>query len=129
MAPAKSVHRRTSRLKFKSSENEYADTLFSGVVQPGAAFFVWRVRVLCTRHFDTQLFVAQKHGISLGKPSRMASTLAKMPRGPLLQSDAWCVFCFFELQTLDPARLEIEPIDTKYDENENPLPQYHSRID
>jgi hypothetical protein len=49
----------------------------------------------------------------------MASTLVKMPRGPLLQNDV-CFLSFPELQTLDPAGLEIELIDTSHDEN--PLP-------
>jgi len=31
-------------LKFTSSENECADTLFAGAVRPGAALFVSRVR-------------------------------------------------------------------------------------
>ena len=60
-------------------------------MRPGAACFVWRVRELCTRHVDTQPFAAHKHAIVLGEPARLASTLAKMPRGGLLRSDASCV--------------------------------------
>jgi hypothetical protein len=64
-------------------ENECADTLFAGAVRPGAALCVQRIRESCTRHVDTELFAAQKHDVSSGTTARVASTSAKMPRGPL----------------------------------------------
>ena len=58
---------------------DHAIDRFAGAVRLGAALFVWRVRESCTRHAATQLFAAQKHGVSLGTTARMASTSAKMP--------------------------------------------------
>jgi len=62
MALARSVPRRANPLKLQKSENDTL-TLCAGDVRPGAVYFAWRVRELCTRHVDTQLFAAQKHGI------------------------------------------------------------------
>jgi hypothetical protein len=51
-------------------------TLFAGAIRPGAALFVPRVHESCTLHVVTTLVVAQKIGVSLEKPARMASTSA-----------------------------------------------------
>jgi hypothetical protein len=55
-------------------------TLFAGEIRPGAALFVPRVRESYILHVVTKLVAAQKHGVSLEKTARMASTSAKMPR-------------------------------------------------
>ena len=64
-------------------ETANVGTLLAGTVRPRAALFVWLVRDLCTRHVVATRFAAQKHGFTLEKTARMASTSAKMPRGPL----------------------------------------------
>jgi hypothetical protein len=55
-------------------------TRFAGAIRPGAALCVPRVRELYTLYLVTKLVAAQKHGVSLGKSARMASTSAKMPQ-------------------------------------------------
>ena len=92
----------------KYTENEYADTLFAGAARPGETLFVPRVRESCTFCDVTKVVGARKHGLSFGKTARVASTSAKMPRGTLLRETCGSVVFTLQLQTVDPARLEIE---------------------
>ena len=84
-----------------------------------AALFVWCVRESCTCHAVIKLFAAQKHGVTLGKLARMASTSAKMPRGPFAGRVTRGVWFLLELQTLAPARLEMTK--KKGHSDDNPL--------
>jgi len=53
-------------MKYKKTENEYADTLFAGAARPGTTIFVPRVRESCTLYDVTKLVGARKHGVSFG---------------------------------------------------------------
>jgi len=87
MAPAKSVSAYSFSDLLNFSGLVRRGTLFAGAIRPGAALFVLRVRELYTLHVVTKLVAAQKHGVSLGKTARMASTSAKMPRSQISASD------------------------------------------
>ena len=61
-------------------------------MRPGVACFVWRVSDLCTRHVVTKLVAARNMKSRWVKPRAWRRRRRGCRDGPLLQSDAWCVY-------------------------------------